>query len=81
VPPNIREAVKGSDVHVGVRVTAMGPDMTSLANAERQMIMSALRRHGNNRTKAAEELGISRRTLHRKLRQYNEELADEESAP
>ncbi len=73
VPANIREAVRGGDVHVRTRSAAA--DSTSLADAERQMIMAALRRHGDNRTKAAEELGISRRTLHRKLRQYSDELA------
>jgi len=42
----------------------------SLAGAEKQLILSALKRNSNNRTKAAEELGISRRTLHRKLKTY-----------
>lgn len=46
-----------------------------MADAERQMIAGALARHGNNRTKAASDLGISRRTLHRKLRQYRDEDA------
>ena len=40
------------------------------AAAERQMILDALARTGNNRTKAAEILGISRRTLQNKIRKY-----------
>jgi DNA-binding NtrC family response regulator len=44
----------------------------SLAGIEKRMIEEALRRHGGNRTRAAAALGISRRTLHRKLRQYRE---------
>jgi len=45
----------------------------SLADAEKSMIMAALEENNGNRTKAASALGISRRTLHRKLRQYAEE--------
>lgn len=42
----------------------------SLDEAERRMILSTLDRCGNNVTQAAKELGISRRTLHRKLNKY-----------
>lgn len=41
-----------------------------LRAAERQLIAEALRRHRDNRTKAAQDLGISRRTLHRKLNEF-----------
>ena len=41
-----------------------------LRDAERQLIADALRRHRNNRTKAAQDLGISRRTLHRKINEF-----------
>ena len=41
-----------------------------LRDAERQLITEALRRHKNNRTQAAQDLGISRRTLHRKLNEF-----------
>ena len=37
---------------------------------EKRMVVQALEKTGGNRTKAAEKLGISRRTLHRKLNQY-----------
>jgi two-component system, NtrC family, response regulator AtoC len=39
----------------------------NLERMERQFIEEALRRAGNNRTDAAKLLGLSRRTLHRKL--------------
>jgi putative PEP-CTERM system response regulator len=42
----------------------------SLEEAEKQMIIDALNEQDGNRTRAAEQLGISRRTLHRKLNQY-----------
>ena len=42
----------------------------SMEDAKKQMVIDALEACGGNRTKAAERLGISRRTLHRKLNQY-----------
>jgi DNA-binding NtrC family response regulator len=39
--------------------------------AEHQLILTALQRSGNNRTVAAELLGMSRRTLQRKLKEMN----------
>jgi DNA-binding NtrC family response regulator len=42
----------------------------SIADAERQMIEAALRRHQDNRSAAAKELGISVRTLYYRLAQY-----------
>ncbi len=43
----------------------------SLAVMERQMILEAIHRHKGNRTAAAEELGITRRTLYNKIEQYH----------
>ncbi len=43
---------------------------TTLADVEKQQILDALARHNGNRTKTAVELGISRRTLHYRLREY-----------
>jgi PAS domain S-box-containing protein len=42
----------------------------NLENMEEQMIINALERTGGHRAHAAEQLGISRRTLSRKLREY-----------
>ncbi|MDF3130458.1 sigma-54 dependent transcriptional regulator [Kiritimatiellaeota bacterium B1221] len=44
---------------------------TSMQEAEKKMIMQALDDHKGNRTKAADQLGISRRTLHRKLNEFD----------
>src|SRR5712692_5466114 len=46
----------------------------TLENMEEQMIISALERTGGHRAQAAEQLGISRRTLSRKLREYGIEV-------
>lgn len=42
-----------------------------LDNAEKDMIIKALKECMGNRTKASEILGISRRSLHRKIVKYN----------
>lgn len=68
IPPNIRAEV--GETGAGIYRTAAGD---SIAETEKAMIYSALKKYKNNRTKAAQGLGISRRTLHRKLRKYEEE--------
>jgi PAS domain S-box-containing protein len=45
--------------------------VSDLESMEEQMIRKALERTGGQRTLAAEQLGISRRTLSRKLKEYN----------
>ena len=49
------------------------PQKTSLSliNNERDLIVKALEKHKGRRNRAAEELGISQRTLYRKIKQYN----------
>lgn len=43
----------------------------SLEDKEREMITKALQKHKGRRKKAANELGISERTLYRKIKQYD----------
>jgi two-component system response regulator AtoC len=43
----------------------------NLHDQEMRLIMRALEESGGNRTEAAKKLGISRRTLHRRLRELN----------
>ena len=47
----------------------------TLAETEKAKILAALQSVGNNRSKAARVLGISRRTLYRKLDEYAKEGA------
>jgi DNA-binding NtrC family response regulator len=70
VPANIRDAGRTAQQEGrGLPAVALQP-ADSLAKAEKSMVLAALRRHDGNRTAAAVELGISRRTLHRKLKEY-----------
>jgi DNA-binding NtrC family response regulator len=46
------------------------PETLNLNHLGRQMLEKALERNHGNRKKAAQELGISDRTLYRRLKQY-----------
>ena len=47
------------------------PESLSLQNNEKELIVKALEKYNGRRNKAADELGISQRTLYRKIKQYN----------
>ncbi len=49
----------------------------SLQNNEKELIIKALEKHNGRRNKAAAELGISQRTLYRKIKQYNLDHSEE----
>ncbi len=66
VPINIREKITP-----GISHTILSSSSCDLERNEKMLISRALEECGGNRTKAAEKLGISRRTLHRKLALYN----------
>ena len=61
-----------------LRQTASMP-VSNLDSMEEQMIIKALERTGGQRTLAAEQLGISRRTLSRKLKEYSINFAPGET--
>ncbi len=61
-------AVSDTAVHVEVG--------TTVDEAERQLILKTLTSTLNNKTRAAEILGISTKTLHNKLREYAQEDGD-----
>jgi len=54
------------------------PESLNLSDLGRQMIEKALERNNGNRKKAAQELGISDRTLYRRIKQYGLGNSDEE---
>jgi len=54
-----------------IEVSHAEAESLSLQERERDLIIKALEKHHGRRKKAAEELGISERTLYRKIKQYN----------
>jgi len=68
LPSEVRSGVSALAGVAGER--AISGEMT-VKDAERELIIKALKDCGGNRTLAARKLGISRRTLHRKLHAYH----------
>jgi transcriptional regulator with PAS, ATPase and Fis domain len=62
-----------------MRQTASIP-VGNLDSMEEQMIIRALERSGGHRGQAADQLGISRRTLSRKLKEYNINVTQRDGA-
>lgn len=54
-----------------IEIEEARPESLSLQNNEKDLIIKALEKHKGRRNKAADELGISQRTLYRKIKQYN----------
>jgi len=52
---------------------------TTVDEAERRLILKTLESTHNNKTRAAEILGISLKTLHNKLKLYSQIPADRQS--
>lgn len=63
---NLEDAVESGD--------AVILDSLSLAETEQKLINKALQKHKGKRKDAAEELGISERTLYRKIKEYEIDL-------
>src|SRR5213596_1078050 len=66
LPRAIRDSVGNAAVTVAEKVNPL-----DLAETEKRLITQALASTGGNITAAANQLGISRRTLHRKLNEMN----------
>jgi DNA-binding NtrC family response regulator len=64
--PAARPSPSAADASDGVSL----PVGTTIDDAEKALILKTLARHGNNKTQAAQTLGISLKTLHNKLRRY-----------
>ena len=67
--------ISNSDDHYedfeDIEVEENRPESLSLQNNEKDLIIKALEKHNGRRNRAADELGISQRTLYRKIKQYN----------
>jgi len=71
LPPGV-----GAASGAALRTVALAPG-TTVEEAERRLILLTLEHAGNNKTRAAEMLGISLKTLHNKLHRFREENKDE----
>jgi DNA-binding NtrC family response regulator len=69
LPPSVRGESAGSP-HPAAR-DLLGKKNVTMEDAEKAVIIRALKECNGNRTQAAEKIGMSRRTLHRKLHTYN----------
>ncbi|MBP1583506.1 MAG: hypothetical protein J6866_06085 [Victivallales bacterium] len=71
IPEEIRRGL-GEQFQKQSQTTADSQDNPlDIKGNEKAMIIQALAKCDGNRTKAAEMLGISRRTLHRKINEYS----------
>ncbi|MBR6263547.1 MAG: sigma-54-dependent Fis family transcriptional regulator [Prevotella sp.] len=75
VPATISENPSSIDHHtvedaVAEEIADNEPENLNLNDQERQAIIKSLERNNGNRSKTAQELGISSRTLYRKLKLY-----------
>jgi len=74
VPPRMvdldRYSDERSEIEDVMHVTAEEESL-SLEDKEKEMIIKALRKNNNKRKYAASALGISERTLYRKIKQYD----------
>ncbi len=82
IPSHIRQVLRLEGTLPRKASAATDEAPLSLAESERRLILDALRRHDQNRTLAARDLGISRRTLQRKLKEYKArgEAVEEETS-
>ncbi len=72
LPPTIHSDSSDNSIHILLGST--------MADAEKEIIIQTLRYHNGNKSKTAETLGIGRKTLHRKLSEFGltgTELVDE----
>jgi DNA-binding NtrC family response regulator len=65
LPPSLR----GGNHHPDAKLLP-GKDLT-VKDSDKELMLRALKETGGNRTRAAEKIGMSRRTFHRKLHEYH----------
>ena len=69
LPPEVRS--QRAAPTAGEATPLLAQDTLTVQEAEKQLIIRALKESDGNRTLAANKIGISRRTLHRKLHTYH----------
>jgi DNA-binding NtrC family response regulator len=76
LPTAVRQAAGPSLGAIGAAITSESINPLDLGETEKRLITQALAATNGNITSAAKRLGISRRTLHRKLNEMNAEGRD-----
>ena len=71
LPSSLREPQSVSAENEPLFQNTLTGGQLSIRVAEKQLLIHALHESAGNRTEAAKKLGISRRTLHRKLHQFD----------
>jgi two-component system response regulator AtoC len=69
--PGLRDEAEGAEASASPAKTLIAESGLTVQEAEKQLIIRALKEANGNRTLAAGRIGISRRTLHRKLHSYH----------
>ena len=76
VTPSVVQINPGTNIvqpgeYIDITEANMEPESLSLEQKEIELIKKSLDKHNGKRKKAAQELGISERTLYRKIKQYD----------
>ena len=71
IPEEITASAVSETVSAPIPPTGGAAAGTTLAESEKAQILAAIAAHNGNKSRAAESLGISRRTMHRKLNGWN----------
>ncbi len=69
--PQILPKEEGASESLNLQHQEVVEESLSLADKEKEMITKALKKYSGKRKKAADELGISERTLYRKIKEYS----------
>jgi transcriptional regulator of acetoin/glycerol metabolism len=70
LPPSLREVVAGAAEEKDAK-RLLARNSLTIKEAERELIIRALKTTEGNRTLAARKLGMSRRNFHRKLHRHH----------
>jgi DNA-binding NtrC family response regulator len=68
---SLRPIILDNDQNSGYERAEVVDESLSIDDMEKDMILKALKKHNNRRKDAATDLGISERTLYRKIKQYD----------
>jgi DNA-binding NtrC family response regulator len=71
VPHNNNSSVQPVIMHDDIHHHEEVEESLNIMDKEKELIIKALKKHKNKRKDAASDLGISERTLYRKLKEYN----------